>query len=71
MIANLDGEKITPKEAAREIIMGKLDGLMLNPEGAVFSYQGKATAREKDLIEDQLSKEVNRIARHFGWDEQY
>ena len=71
MITNENGQKMTPKKVAQDMIM---DGLAISRgywgEKHETQYE-KMTERERDQVDEQLKKQGDRVARMFGFDESW
>ena len=67
MIKNNAGERTTPKLLAQEILIDAL-AVKLEFLGEDTGFDD-LTDREKDIVGDQVVKQVNRIRKMFGWPE--
>jgi len=64
MIKSLDGERLTPKQKAQELVLDAIVSVVmyrLNEE------EGQMTEREKAQVEDQIVKQKERVEKLFGF----
>lgn len=68
-IRNEAGEKCTPKDKAKEIVV---DSINMNIEKWIDDHPediGQMTDRELALVDDQLQKQVRRVYKLLGIEE--
>jgi hypothetical protein len=68
MIKNLNGEKVTPKQKAAEILedyISRAEEFWVESENG---YGLKYSERETQLINDQLKKYCDRILKIIGYE---
>lgn len=68
MIKDLDGEKTTPKKLAQDIIMDQIALAIGYGLEKYDSYEGDLTEREGKLVQEQIEKQANRVAKIFGYE---
>jgi hypothetical protein len=66
MIAKYSGEKMTPKQAALWALKGLLEPAYYRVSDDKGHYADGLTEREKNLIEDQIRKLIERAERATG-----
>jgi hypothetical protein len=72
MIRDIHGKRTTPKRLAQWLIMDHLSlvqGYWREQYSGIITND--MTEREKLLVEEQLKKVSDRIARSFGYDESW
>jgi hypothetical protein len=66
VIADFDGERVTPKEKAQQLLM---DSMMTAVIRLHEGYESDAmTPREQALVVEHLEKQKQRVERLFGYD---
>jgi hypothetical protein len=69
MITNNHNEKITARIKAQDIIMDKLSAVGYWVEDELETKG--MTEREIKMVQEQIKKECDRIAKRFGFDESW
>ena len=64
----LNGQKHTPQQSARHILMGRIDGTLVAPNEHVDGYGEDMTECDVRLLNKVLVKERNRIAVKWKYD---
>lgn len=62
MIKDLDGNKLTPKQKAQDLLMEAMTAAMY-----YLNEDPHMTAAEKRRVEDQMVKQKERVEKLFGF----
>lgn len=65
MIRSVDGERLTPKQKAQELI---LDAIVSVTMYRLSEDDEEMTEREKALVEEQVVKQKERVEKMFGFE---
>jgi hypothetical protein len=71
MITNQNGQKTTPKQVAQDMLMDAVGTTRGYWAEKHEEQHGAMTPRERQLVDEQLQKQGDRIARMFGFDESW